>query len=89
VQKYQDVVVDGTYTYIHINPSDYSLAHLSKAYLILTFALVGCAETDEDATLGQRDLNEASGAANNILDRQTIKFLARVREHPSQILRCV
>lgn len=46
-------------------------------------------ETDDDATLGQKDLNEASGAQQTQHDKQTLKFLARVREHPSQVLRWV
>ena len=42
---------------------------------------------DEDAKIGQRDLDKASGADAVIKDRQSLKFLAIIGAEPDQILR--
>lgn len=44
-------------------------------------------EADEDAKLGQRDLDKASGANSAVKDKQTLRFLVTVGAEPDQILR--
>lgn len=45
------------------------------------------AQADEDAQLGQRDLDRAVGADPALKDRQSLKFLAVIGKEPDQVLR--
>lgn len=42
---------------------------------------------DEDAKVGQRDLDKASGADAVLKDKQSLKFLEVIGAEPDQILR--
>ena len=43
--------------------------------------------SDEDAKVGQRDLDQASGANSALKDKQSLRFLAVVGKEPNQVLR--
>lgn len=44
-------------------------------------------DVDEDAKLGQRDLDEMSGAKLPVKDSQTIRFLTTIDSNPEQVIR--
>ncbi len=57
------------------------------AALLKKYRHVVVTETDDDARVGQRHLDEATGANCALKDRQSLRFLAVIGREPGQILR--